>query len=271
MTGADDIFSGKTAIVTGAAQGIGWACVKSFLEAGANVICADIDAAKAEENLTALPAAQAARAVFVKTDVSQKADVEAMIAKARELFGRIDVMVSNAGVIHKAPFLELAEEDFDRVLSINLKGVFLCGQAAAKAMLAQRKDGITDGLDAIINMSSVNAVLAIPEITPYIVSKGGINQLTKVMALNLANENIRVNAVGPGSIATEMLKVAMADEKARKTVLSRTPLGRAGEPSEIAAVVRFLASPEASYITGQTIYADGGRMGLNYVVPVEDE
>ena len=137
-------------------------------------------------------------------------------------------------------------------------------------MLAQREKGILDGLDAIINMSSVNAVLAIPEITPYIVSKGGINQLTKVMALSLADKNIRVNAVGPGSISTEMLKVAMADEAARKTVLSRTPMGRAGEPSEIANVVGFLASQAASYITGQTIYADGGRMGLNYVVPVKE-
>lgn len=263
-------FENKVVIVTGAAQGIGWACAAHFLGRGAKVICADILTDKTNEQISALPSEQKQNALSIAVDVSKEDDVQKMIDTAFDKFGRLDVMVSNAGIIHKAPFLELELKDFQKVLDVNLTGVFLCGQKAAKAMLAQREKGVTDGLDAIINMSSVNAVLAIPEITPYIVSKGGINQLTKVMALSLSAENIRVNAVGPGSIATDMLKVAMADEAARKTVLSRTPLGRAGEPSEIASVVGFLASKEASYITGQTIYADGGRMGLNYVVPVKE-
>lgn len=263
-------FTNKTVIVTGAAQGIGWACAEYFLAHGANVICADIQGDKAQDQIANLDADVQKRAMSISVDVSREDAVQKMIDTAMDTYGRVDVMVSNAGIIHKAPFLDLKLEDFKRVLDVNLSGVFICGQKAAKAMLAQREKGVMDGLNAIINMSSVNAVLAIPEITPYIVSKGGINQLTKVMALSLAAENIRVNAVGPGSIATEMLKVAMADEAARKTVLSRTPLGRAGDPSEIASVVGFLASKDASYITGQTIYADGGRMGLNYTVPVKE-
>ena len=158
-------------------------------------------------------------------------------------------------------FLELEEADFDAVLRVNLKGAFLVGQAAAREM-AKRGGG------AIVNMSSLNAVLAIPNQIPYVVSKGGINQLTKVMALALADKNIRVNAIGPGSIMTDILKGVMTDEAARAMILSRTPLGRIGEPEEVAKVALFLASDDASYVTGQCIYPDGGRLALNYTVPV---
>jgi glucose 1-dehydrogenase len=173
----------------------------------------------------------------------------------------LDVLVNNAGIIRTGDFLELAEADFDAVLRVNLKGAFLCGQAAARTMAAR-------GGGAIVNMSSVNAVLAIPNQVPYVVSKGGLNQLTRVMALGLADKNIRVNAIGPGSIMTEMLEVVMRDEAARQRILSRTPLGRCGAPEEIARVCLFLASDEASYLTGQVIYVDGGRLPLNYTVPV---
>jgi NAD(P)-dependent dehydrogenase (short-subunit alcohol dehydrogenase family) len=175
--------------------------------------------------------------------------------------GRIDILVNNAGITHAADFLDLAEEDFDRVLRVNLKSMFLCGQAVAKSMVA---DGVRG---AIVNMSSVNAVLAIANQVPYVVSKGGVNQLTKVMALALAPHGIRVNAIGPGTIATEMARQAvLADEASRRRILSRTPLRRLGEPGEVAAVAAFLASDDASYLTGQTIYPDGGRLGLNYTV-----
>jgi NAD(P)-dependent dehydrogenase (short-subunit alcohol dehydrogenase family) len=139
--------------------------------------------------------------------------------------------------------------------------VFLVGQAAARAMVAQ-------GKGAIVNMSSTNAVVAIPNQVPYATSKGGVNQLTKVMALALADKGVRVNAIGPGSILTELLQAVMSDAAARRKILSRTPMGRCGEPQEVAKVALFLASDEASYITGQTIYPDGGRLALNYTVPV---
>jgi NAD(P)-dependent dehydrogenase (short-subunit alcohol dehydrogenase family) len=155
------------------------------------------------------------------------------------------------------------------VLRVNLKGAFLVAQAAARQMVAQIADGGAPG--AIVNMSSVNAVFAIANQVPYSVSKGGVNQLTKVMALALAPHGIRVNAIGPGSIMTDMLASVAGDPAARRRVLSRTPLGRIGHPDEIAAIAAFLASDEASYITGQTIYADGGRLPLNYTVAVAED
>ncbi|MCG8359166.1 MAG: SDR family oxidoreductase, partial [Kiloniellales bacterium] len=173
-------------------------------------------------------------------------------------------LVANAGIVHACDFLDLTEEDFDRVLRVNLKGVFLCGQAAARQMAAQGGGG------TIVNMSSVNAVMAIPNITPYVVAKGGVNQLTKVMALSLADKGIRVNAVGPGSIETEVFKTVATDKAAVNRILSRTPLGRVGAPEEVGRVAVFLASDDSSYMTGQTLYPDGGRLALNYTVPVPD-
>jgi glucose 1-dehydrogenase len=155
------------------------------------------------------------------------------------------------------------------VLRVNLQGAFLVGQAAARQMVAQVKAGRPPG--TIINMSSINAVVAIPNQVPYCVSKGGLNQLTKVMALALAPHGIRVNGIGPGSIMTEILQAVATDKDAKRRLLSRTPLGRIGEPDEVAALACFLASADAAYITGQTIYPDGGRLGLNYTVPVKDE
>ncbi|MCP4081972.1 MAG: SDR family oxidoreductase, partial [Planctomycetaceae bacterium] len=177
-------------------------------------------------------------------------------------------LVNNAGTIISADFLDISEEDFDHVLNINLKGAFLCAQAVARQMVEQISKGGDPG--TVINMSSVNAVFAIANQVPYSISKGGINQLTKVMALSLAEYNIRVNAIGPGSIMTKILESVATDEEARKKILSRTPLGRIGDPEEIASIAAFLASDDASYITGQTIYADGGRLSLNYTVPVKD-
>ena len=171
--------------------------------------------------------------------------------------------------MHGADFLEIAEADFDRVIRVNLKGMFLVGQAVARQMVKQIEDGGAPG--AIVNMSSINAVVAIGNQVPYSASKGGVMQLTKVMALSLAPYGIRVNAIGPGSIMTEMLAAVMSDKAARNRVLSRTPLGRLGDPAEIAAIAAFLASDEASYVTGQTIYADGGRLPLNYTVAVKED
>jgi len=249
----------KVAIVTGATQGIGLACAQRLLTEGARVMLVDIKPEGA-----AVAAAMGDQARFFAADVSLKVDVDAMIAATMAAFGRIDILVNNAGVTHAADFLDLSEDDFDRVLRINLKSMFLCSQAAARQMVIQQSG-------CIINMSSVNAQLAIPNQVPYVVSKGAINQLTKVMALNLAPHGIRVNGVGPGTILTELAKKAvLASPEARHTILSRTPAGRCGEPEEIGSVVAFLASDDASYMTGQTMYVDGGRLALNYTVPVNE-
>lgn len=255
----------RVAIVTGAAQGIGAACARRFAQEGAKVVIADTN----ELGGTALAreiAAAGGYALFHAADVGDRALVEGLVRFTTETFGRLDILVNNAGIVHAADFMDLAEEDFDRVLRINLKGAFLCGQAAARQMLAQppRANG-TRG--AIINMSSVNAVLAIANQVPYTVSKGGLNQLTKVMALALASRGVRVMGIGPGSIATELLaRAVLSDEAARARILSRTPLGRLGEPDEIARVAVFLASDDASYLTGTTVYPDGGRLALNYTM-----
>ena len=253
----------KVAVVTGAAGGIGYACAERFAQEGAKVVLSDINATAGEEAVERIQGA-GGEAVFVACDVGDKAQVDALIASAVAAYGRVDCVVANAGIVHACDFLELAEADFDRVLRVNLKGVFLTGQAAARQMAAQGGGG------AIVNMSSVNAVMAIPSITPYVVAKGGVNQLTKVMAIALADRNIRVNGIGPGSIMTDMVKSVNDNPEAMRTAMSRTPLGRIGEAAEVASVALFLASEDSSYITGQTIYPDGGRLALNYTVPVKE-
>jgi NAD(P)-dependent dehydrogenase (short-subunit alcohol dehydrogenase family) len=201
-------------------------------------------------------------ATYMHCDVGDKLDVDAVVAKTTAAFGRIDVLVNNAGIFKAADFLDVSEDDFDEVLRVNLKGSFLMGQAAARVMAAQ-------GGGAIVNMSSVNGVLAIPSIASYNVSKGGINQLTRVMALALAEHGIRVNAVAPGTIATELAaRAVLTSDEARNKILSRTPMKRLGEPAEIADVVAWLASDAASYVTGEIVTVDGGRMTLNYTVPL---
>jgi NAD(P)-dependent dehydrogenase (short-subunit alcohol dehydrogenase family) len=266
------LLEDKVAIVTGAARGIGNAIARRFLQEGARVIIADVNdeaGATAVKEMGALGKDLGARGSvrYVNCDVGDSAAVKRLIDTTIAALGPIDILVNNAAVLAARDFLELEEAEFDRVIRVNLKGAFLVGQAVARHMVERVKAGEKPG--AIVNLSSVNAVFAIANQVPYSVSKGGINQLTKVMALSLAAHGIRVNAIGPGSINTEMLKATMAHAAARGRILSRTPMGRIGEPSEIAAIAVFLASDEASYITGQTIYADGGRLPLNYTVPVK--
>ncbi|MGH8822140.1 MAG: SDR family NAD(P)-dependent oxidoreductase [Rhodoferax sp.] len=249
-------LGGRVCIVTGAAQGIGEACARRFAREGALVVIADVDDARGQT------LAQELGALYVHCDVGDKAQVDALVAQVMATHGRIDVLVNNAGIFKAADFLDISEADFDAVLRVNLKGSFLVGQAVARVMAPMRRG-------AIVNMSSVNGVLTIPTIASYNVSKGGINQLTRVMALTLADQGIRVNAVAPGTIATELAaKAVLTSEEAKARIMSRTPMKRLGEPSEVADVVAWLASDAASYVTGEIVTVDGGRMTLNYTVPV---
>jgi NAD(P)-dependent dehydrogenase (short-subunit alcohol dehydrogenase family) len=246
----------RITLITGAAQGIGEACARRFAREGARVVIADL----ADERGRALAAEL--QADYLHCDVGDKRQVDAMVAETMKTHGRIDVLVNNAGIFKAADFLDVSEEDFDAVLRVNLKGAFLVAQAVAREMART-------GHGSIVNMSSVNSVLAIPNIASYNVSKGGINQLTRAMALALADKGVRVNAVGPGTIATELAAAAvLTSEEAKNRIMMRTPMKRLGQPSEIADVVAFLASDAASYITGEIIMVDGGRMALNYTVPV---
>jgi len=257
-------ISGKVAVITGAARGIGKACAERFLNDGLKVVLSDVDADGLAKTAVELGRPDHLRAV--PADVAKRADVDRLVATAAKEFGRLDIMVNNAGVARNQDILEISEQDFDDVIAINLKGAFFGVQAAAKQMITQGGGGV------IINMSSVNALLAIPTLATYAISKGGMKQLTSVAAVALAPHNIRVVAVGPGTILTDMVATAIFNsEDARKGVMSRTPIGRGGEPSEVASVVAFLASDDASYITGQTIYPDGGRLILNYTVPVKEK
>jgi glucose 1-dehydrogenase len=257
-------FEDKVVVVTGGAEGIGRAVAERFAGEGANVVVADVN----DEEGEALQNSDAdgGRIHYMHCDVVEKLDIHNMVASTLDMFGSIDTLVNNAAIVVSADFLEIEEAEFDRVISVNLKGAFLCSQAIARHMVEQVENGGEPG--SIINMTSINSVVAIANQVPYSVAKGGLTQLTKVMALSLARYGIRVNAIGPGSIMTKILEGVSGDREAMERILSRTPLGRVGEPSEIAAIAAFLASGDASYITGETIYADGGRLALNYTVPL---
>ena len=242
------------AIITGGAQGIGYACAEAICESGARIVLADINTdgvAKAAETL-------GNGTVGITCDMGDQKQVDALFDQIEAEIGAASILVNNAGIAHPAPFLETTLDQFQSVIDVNLTGTFQAIQRAAKAMVSKRIEG------AIVNMSSINAQVAIPSIAAYCASKGGVMQLTKAAALALAPHNIRVNAVSPGSIDTAMMASVNDNPDAMKMVMLRTPLKRIGSPREIGDVVAFLASDKASYITGETIYVDGGRLGMNY-------
>lgn len=300
-------LAGRVLVVTGAARGIGAACARRLAAEGAPVALWDVDGAAAQALADELTRA-GQLALACTCNVAHKVEVEAALQATLAAFGRIDGLVNNAGIFRAADFLEVEEADWDAVIAVNLKGSFLVGQAVARQMVAQRRaaptaeaaeaadaadaaagtgtgplDGANadanasagshahagTGTGAIVNMSSVNGTLAIASIASYNASKGGINQLTRAMALALADHGIRVNAVAPGTIATELARSAvLTSEDARQRILGRTPMKRLGEPDEVADVVAFLLSDAARYMTGEIVHVDGGRMALNYTVPV---
>jgi NAD(P)-dependent dehydrogenase (short-subunit alcohol dehydrogenase family) len=247
-------MTGRLALITGGARGIGYACGEALKADGARVILADIDAEGVKAAAKAMDAVDG-----ICCDMADPAAVAAMFDRIEAAHGPVAILVNNAGIALPSPFLDLSLEAFRKVIDVNLTGTFVATQRAARTMVAEGIKG------SIINMSSINAQVSIPSIAAYSASKGGVMQLTKAAALALAPHGIRVNAVGPGSIDTDMLASVNADPQAMQTVMSRTPLKRLGAPREIGDVVAFLASDKASYITGETIYVDGGRLGLNYV------
>ena len=242
------------ALVTGGARGIGYASAEALAADGARLVLVDIDEHAVLEAAERL--GDGARGLAC--DVGDPEAVGALFDRLESETGAVGILVNNAGVALPGDFLETSLEDFRRVIDVNLVGAFVALQRAARTMVERGIRG------SIVNVSSINAVVAIPAIAAYCASKGGIAQLTKAAALALAPHGIRVNAVGPGSIDTAMMAGINASPEALERVLSRTPLKRVGEAREIGDVVAFLASAKASYVTGETVYVDGGRLGLNY-------
>ncbi len=244
----------QVAVVTGAAQGIGLACAKALADDGHRVVLVDVQSEKVSASAAELGGPASARTC----DMGRPDEIEALFKGLADEGLVASVLVNNAGIANPSDFLETSLDDYQKVIDVNLTGTFVATQLAAKAMIAAGIKG------AIVNMSSINAQVAIPSIAAYCASKGGVMQLTKVAALALAPHGIRVNAVGPGSIDTAMVASVNSDAAAMAKVMSRTPLQRLGSAEEVANAVAFLASDKASYITGETIYVDGGRLGLNY-------
>ena len=260
-------FENATVIVTGGGRGIGLATAMRFAEEGASVVVGEVDAELGGKAVGDLRAAGHRRVAFVQADVGDPADAERLVASAAERFGGVDVLVNNAGIIRNEGFLETDVDSFDQVLRVNLRGVFLMTQAAARRMVAAGAGG------AVVNICSVTAMVGMPDQVSYCVSKAGVFQMTRSIGLALADKGIRVNAVGPGTVRTELSESALGydgESAAMKRVLARTPLGRLAEPEEIADAVLFLASDDAAYLTGHTMFVDGGRLIQNIVLPSDD-
>jgi glucose 1-dehydrogenase len=249
---------GRVALVSGGGRGIGQAIALAFAREGARVAVADVDGATATATARRIGGR---RALALQMDVADSMSVDAGFAALDRRWGRIDIAVANAAIEPIVPFLELEEDTWDRILDVNLKGTFLVAQRAARRM-ARRRRGV------IITLSSVNAEVARPESAAYAASKGGVRQLTKAMAIGLAPLGIRVNAIGPGTVVTGLTRHLLRNRAWRDAVNSRTPMQRVADPKEIAEVAVFLASEASSYMTGSTVYVDGGRLALNGLMPL---
>ena len=247
----------KIAIVTGATKGIGVAIAKEYAHEGAKVVLAGRTENLGNEVVEEIQQ-NSGDAIMVVCDMSKTTDINNLVAKAVEHYGGVDIVVNNAGVNHSANFFEITEEDWDWVMSVDLKGSFFLGQEAARVMIDQGRRG------SIINISSVMAVLALADQIPYCAAKGGVNQMTKAMALALIDKGIRVNAVGPGPVMTELMERVVHNKVKHDQLLERLPIGYIASCEEIARVCVFLASEDSSYIIGQCIYPDGGRMIQSY-------
>jgi len=239
------MLKGKSAIVTGAGQGIGEGIAKVLAKDGATVLVADLNLENAEKVAKTIVGA-GGKAVAIKCDVSNKSEVDAMVEKAISEFGKLDILVNNAGIYPFKPFLEMTEEEWDKVINVNLKSSFLCTQAAALKMAEGSK---------IVTISSIAGFVGFEGLAHYCATKGGINASIRAIALELAKKKININAVAPGAIQTPG---AASAEEVMKQTIAMIPVARMGQPEDIANAVTFLASDRADYITGQTLIVDGG-------------
>jgi len=256
-------LQGKVAIVTGAAGGIGAAAARHFAREGAKVMLVDVNVERGRNTAEALRA-DGFQARFMPCDVTSSEQIETVVSATQDVFGTPDVLLNNAGIYRAIDFLEMTGAEFDQVIKCNLNSVFLFTQAVARRLVAGKRPG------SIVNISSINCRLTSGLATAYTASKGGVSSFTAAVALALVDHAIRVNAIAPGTIDTDLAAAIRNQPEVLATTLSRTPMRRLGEPEEIAAVACFLASDDASYMTGQTIFVDGGRTALGIVMPPRD-
>jgi glucose 1-dehydrogenase len=245
----------KVALVAGAGGGIGGAGAEALAREGAAVFCTDSDGAAAEATVARVRAA-GGRALASALDVRDRAAVAAAVAAVVREFGRLDILLESAGIAHRLNFLEVDAETWDRVIAVNLTGMFHVGQAAARQMVKQGGGG------SIINVTSQLAEVARPERAAYVASKGGARSLTHAMAVDLAAHNIRVNAIAPGPTLTGLTRANYTDPEARRATEAMIPLGRFGQPDDLVGAVLFLASDEARWVTGSTVTVDGGYLAI---------
>lgn len=252
----------KVAIIAGGTKGIGLGIALEFVREGAKVVVGGTTDKNGQAAIDEIKAA-GGDGLFINCDVANLADLDNIVEQTIDRFGRLDIYVANAGIndANKTHFLDITPEQYERIMAVNLKGMFFGGQKAAQQMVAQGDGGV------VINMSSVNAHLALDSQVVYTISKGGIQQLTKVQAVALAPHNIKVNAIAPGPIETDLMRRVGSDKQLMDTILSRTPQGRIGTPQECGRLAVFLASDDSDFIFGQSIFIDGGRGFQAYPTP----
>jgi glucose 1-dehydrogenase len=245
-------LEGKVALVTGASSGIGQAIAVRFAAEGAHVGVNYLPGGRRAEDAAAIVSGLGTPGIAVAGDVSRREDADRMVGEMIDRFGRLDILVNNAGIEMKKPFVEITDDEWNRVIGVDLYGVFVMCQVAARQMVSQGQGG------KIVNVSSVHEDIPFPMYTPYCAAKGGVRMLMRNLAIELAPSRINVNNIAPGAIATPINQSVLNDPQALANATSEIPWGRFGRPEEVAAVAVFLASDEAEYVTGSTYYVDGG-------------